>query len=225
MTRRDSAERLVEGVEAVLRDLVRADDDPVSYSRIVAEAAKRDGRLVQFVPSDDAAARFRYVDDATAPAGSSCFYGLEAIRHLRRALSGEERKRIQTEEASNRARRDLEDFALRELMSGARRDFENAAEIVNREAMDQQSSGSRPVLRSVIRRALCPSLKSFTGDVFELAKVSTPILLSLSMVGTIQLPAQPLVIGMIVMFIARGGVATVCKDSDVKPPERGKPPS
>ena len=67
-------------------------------------------------------------------------------------------------------------------------------------------------LKKVIANTLCPAMTKLSDDVFEIAKVSTPILLSLSLAGTIALPIQPIFFAASAMLIARSGIATICKD-------------
>ncbi|MGH8476050.1 MAG: hypothetical protein ACREUI_11130 [Burkholderiales bacterium] len=94
-----------------------------------------------------------------------------------------------------------------------KQELEQAADVLQREAFEPTVWGEKLRLREALRTALCPAIKSISGDVFEVAKVSTPILLSLSLAGTITLPVQPLVFGMMAVLIVRSGVATVCTDS------------
>lgn len=101
-----------------------------------------------------------------------------------------------------------------------KQELEQAAAIVQRQAFEPAGIFEKPRLRDSIRSALCPALKCLSGDAFEIAKVSTPILLSLSLAGTISLPAQPLVFGMIAVIIARSGVAAACGDSGKDSPEK-----
>lgn len=59
---------------------------------------------------------------------------------------------------------------------------------------------------------LCPALRSVSDDAFEIAKVITPILLSLAIVGTISLPLAPTLFASIAIFISKMGIAAFCVD-------------
>jgi hypothetical protein len=61
-----------------------------------------------------------------------------------------------------------------------------------------------------IRKYLCPALKSVSDDAFEIAKVITPILLSLSLAGTIVLPLAPMLFANLAVVISKMGVAALC---------------
>jgi hypothetical protein len=61
-----------------------------------------------------------------------------------------------------------------------------------------------------IREVLSPALKYVSDDIFEIAKITTPLLLSLSAMGTISLPAQPVAYAIIATLIGRTGVSVVC---------------
>ncbi len=98
-------------------------------------------------------------------------------------------------------------------------ELKQAVAIVKQAAFESNCVLEKPRLRDSIRSILCPALKSLSGDAFEIAKVSTPILLSLSLAGTISLPAQPLVFAMVAVIIARSGVAAVCAQSENNSPK------
>ena len=63
-----------------------------------------------------------------------------------------------------------------------------------------------------VREYLCPVLKSLSGDVFDIAKVSTPILVSLSLAGAISISLSPVLFAGVFIVVARMGVAAYCAD-------------
>lgn len=63
-----------------------------------------------------------------------------------------------------------------------------------------------------IRESCCPSLKLVSDDAFEIAKAIAPILVPLSLAGTIAVPVQPMLFAWIGLVIARLGVKNICED-------------
>lgn len=63
-----------------------------------------------------------------------------------------------------------------------------------------------------ILKLLCPALKTASNDTFEIAKITTPILLSLALAGTINLPLIPVIFAGIAVAIGRLGISTICAD-------------
>jgi hypothetical protein len=86
----------------------------------------------------------------------------------------------------------------------------NTANVVLPQVLEQQAPFEKPRLQAKIREVLCPALKYISHDVFEMAKVTTPVLLSLSAAGTIVLPAQPMAYAIIAIVIAKTGVSVIC---------------
>ena len=64
-----------------------------------------------------------------------------------------------------------------------------------------------------LKKYLCPVLKSISGDLFDYSKIMTPIIVSLSLVGTIAVPLTVPVVAGIVFAIAKAGVAVYCGES------------
>ena len=67
-------------------------------------------------------------------------------------------------------------------------------------------------VRSDLRTHLCPALRSVSGDVFDIAKITTPILLSLALAGTIVLPVEPFAFALLAIIISRSGIAALCAE-------------
>jgi hypothetical protein len=88
------------------------------------------------------------------------------------------------------------------------------ANVVLPQVLEQQAPSEKPRLQSHIREVLCPALKYVSHDVFEIAKVTTPVLLSLSAAGNIVLPAQPMAYAIIAIVIARTGVSVICSPNN-----------
>lgn len=66
------------------------------------------------------------------------------------------------------------------------------------------------VSRKDIRKYLCPVLKSVSDDAFEIAKLITPILLSLSLAGTVAIPLSPILFANLAIVISKTGIAALC---------------
>lgn len=66
------------------------------------------------------------------------------------------------------------------------------------------------VAQRTIRRRICAALQAGTNDAFEIGKVLTPILLPLSLAGTIAIPPTPIALAAVSLIVARIGVAAFC---------------
>jgi hypothetical protein len=69
------------------------------------------------------------------------------------------------------------------------------------------------VHQSGVRQRICAALTSGTGDAFDVGKILVPVLVPLSLAGTIAVPLTPIVTAAIALVIARMGVAAFCKDA------------
>jgi len=67
-------------------------------------------------------------------------------------------------------------------------------------------------IKRTVLDAICPALQSITGDSFEIAKITTPVLLSLSLAGTINIPSSPLVFGLFAVLLSKAGVESICRN-------------
>ena len=67
-----------------------------------------------------------------------------------------------------------------------------------------------------VRNLLCPVLRRISSDAFDVAKIITPILMTLSFSHTISLPFDPTVYAAIALVITRTGVAALCGDAEKK---------
>jgi hypothetical protein len=65
-----------------------------------------------------------------------------------------------------------------------------------------------------IRDILCPSLQLVSKDVFEIAKIITPLLVGAAIAKTIVIPLQPTIFAAIAILIARIGVTNLCPEID-----------
>ena len=61
-----------------------------------------------------------------------------------------------------------------------------------------------------VKSYLCSALKAVSDDSMEIAKFITPVLVGAVLAGTITMPLNPLLFGMVAFIIARVGVATYC---------------
>jgi len=94
------------------------------------------------------------------------------------------------------------------------KEFTKTADAVLSQILEQQAPFEKHQLQSRIREVLSPALKYVSDDIFEIAKVTTPLLLSLSAMGTISLPAQPMAYAIIATVIGRTGVSVVCSGNN-----------
>lgn len=98
-------------------------------------------------------------------------------------------------------------------------DVKIALEIAEKELFDYDREEriiavQSPKLKKIITDALCPSLLKTSDDIFEIAKSSTPVLLTLSLSGAISLPIQPVFFAAAAILLARSSIAAICKDSN-----------
>ena len=68
--------------------------------------------------------------------------------------------------------------------------------------------------RKEIKAILCPALKSVGTDAIEIAKVTIPLLVGASISGTIVFNLDPLLYAVLVLVIARTGIASICTEYD-----------
>jgi hypothetical protein len=77
---------------------------------------------------------------------------------------------------------------------------------------DVEKQAQKVLENRTFRKLLCPVLKSISTDAFDIAKIATPILLSLSLSHTITLPLLPTAYAAVAVLIARMGVAEWCEN-------------
>lgn len=75
------------------------------------------------------------------------------------------------------------------------------------------------IKKNDIRDYICAALKSGADDVFSIAKVIIPILLPLSMAGTITVPPDTLSYAAIALVVSKMGIAALCVDYGKKEEE------
>jgi hypothetical protein len=61
-----------------------------------------------------------------------------------------------------------------------------------------------------VKKNLCPLLKNFTGDVYNMSQITTPNLASLALAGKISVPLTPGVFASIAIAISKMGVDILC---------------
>lgn len=79
--------------------------------------------------------------------------------------------------------------------------------------------------KSDLRKYICPALESISNDAFEIAKILTPLLVSLHTTRIINIPLDAALIGSLAVLIARMGIATLCesyKDNEISPKPKKK---
>lgn len=86
------------------------------------------------------------------------------------------------------------------------------AKSVAREAYDTEIIVKTPIFWRNIRDTCCPSLELISDDTFEIAKRMIPILVPLSLAGTVSLPLQPMLYAWIALVITRLGIKNICKE-------------
>jgi hypothetical protein len=63
-----------------------------------------------------------------------------------------------------------------------------------------------------VRRILCAALKGFDKDITSVAKKLVIVLVPLSLAGTIAMPLDPYVYGMLAYVVCKFGLAAICGD-------------
>ena len=76
--------------------------------------------------------------------------------------------------------------------------------------VDTKAAESKSNLVKII---ICASLKSLSGDVFELSKLLGTLLLGLEVAGKLAMPLTPLYVAGAALFIVRGGIAALCAET------------
>lgn len=92
-------------------------------------------------------------------------------------------------------------------------------EDLDRKSNNAVSQAEEIVAHREIRTFLCPVLQSMSNDAFEIAKVSTPILLGLACGGILTIPLSPFIFAAIAIYIARVGIASFCSGFENKKSE------
>jgi hypothetical protein len=70
------------------------------------------------------------------------------------------------------------------------------------------------VAQKKVKHRICPALQKITDDVFEITKVIVPILVPLSIAGTIAIPLNPVFFASIAIVLCRCGIASYCSIPD-----------
>jgi hypothetical protein len=110
----------------------------------------------------------------------------------------------------NWLRRNLPEDLRDKQHSHVAKEITRTANVVLPQILDPEAPCETRRLQLHIREVLCPALRYISNDIFEIARVTTPVLLSLSAMGTIFLPPQPMAYAIIAIVIARTGVSSVC---------------
>jgi hypothetical protein len=91
------------------------------------------------------------------------------------------------------------------------REKEQKAKVKEKKTVDKTKRKAENLIkRKNIRATICPGLKSISSDVFDIAKVITPLLVGATLAKTITIPLDPMLFGCIAMVIMRMGIATLC---------------
>lgn len=79
------------------------------------------------------------------------------------------------------------------------------------EVIDKATNEAEKILeKPEILKHICPALKRISGDVFDIAKILVGVLVPLGIAGTIVVPWNPLMIGVLAFIIWRAGIASIC---------------
>jgi hypothetical protein len=70
--------------------------------------------------------------------------------------------------------------------------------------------------RKDVRAHLCSALSTVSDDAFEIAKVTTPVLMGLIAAGVLSVPLLPLLSAAVAFVIARMGIASLCAEHKEK---------
>jgi hypothetical protein len=88
------------------------------------------------------------------------------------------------------------------------------AERVAGSVYDTEQTVRRLINWEGVRSNLCPSLQCISDDVFDITNTTISILAPLSIAGTLAIPLQPMLLGLIVLIISRVGIRNFCRDYD-----------
>ena len=69
------------------------------------------------------------------------------------------------------------------------------------------------VKQQEVRERICAAVQSITDDVFEIAKLVTPILVGLVVSGVMVIPLVPPLLASVALVIGRMGIASLCRDN------------
>jgi|GEM_PF-6347467 len=86
----------------------------------------------------------------------------------------------------------------------------NWIEELERKSNNAMREAKEIVTKNNLKAYLCPALQTLSNDTFEIAKVSTPILLGLVAGGILTIPLSPMLFAAIAFIIARSGIASFC---------------
>jgi hypothetical protein len=92
----------------------------------------------------------------------------------------------------------------------------NWLEDLERNAEDAKRQAEEIAIRPDIRKILCAALQTTSNDAFEIAKITTPILLGLVFGGVLAIPLMPMLFAAIALTIARAGIASFCANVEKK---------
>ena len=70
------------------------------------------------------------------------------------------------------------------------------------------------VQKNDIKKLICPTLLSVTGDVFEYSKTITPILMAAIIAKTIIMPLDAMIFAAIAIVVAKSGASVICAGHD-----------
>lgn len=85
------------------------------------------------------------------------------------------------------------------------------------------SSKARELLQTPrVKSRLCSALRSVSGDAFDIAKLITPVLVTLSYTKVISFALEPLAIAFMALVVARGGVSAFCDEGGTPSHRRPK---
>lgn len=93
-------------------------------------------------------------------------------------------------------------------------------EKLNRSGNIATGQAEKIAVRSEVRTILCAALQTTSNDAFEIAKITTPILLGLVFAGVLALPLYPTLFAVVALIIARAGIASFCAGLEKKNSKR-----
>jgi len=72
------------------------------------------------------------------------------------------------------------------------------------------STAKAVIKRETLRKHICAALEKASDDIFEIAKIITPLLIGLVSSGIVQMNLTPLLVAAIAFAVSRIGVASLC---------------
>ena len=96
------------------------------------------------------------------------------------------------------------------IQLNSKRPRDNWIEELERKSNNSMREAKEIITKNNLKAYLCSALQTLSNDTFEIANVTTPILLGLVGGGILIIPLSPMIFAAIALIIARSGIASFC---------------